>query len=188
MAFESGVTSVGSSAHHFLTVAVLLVLVACVGLFVAALVLETWRSFRMASRQRRFSSGPWKELAAPQTMNPLRADPGGGSTAGHAMEEGPDAVSVRALSRLRPDDQVVAPPVVPPMPSAPPLPAPPPVADDGALPRRMLLYRADHPSRVVRSTAMPARAVVVASMLSAGGYDAGKSSPPARTPSLETDE
>ena len=50
MAFQSGVTAVGSRSHLALTWLVAIVLVACIGLFVGVLVAEVWRSVQFARK------------------------------------------------------------------------------------------------------------------------------------------
>jgi hypothetical protein len=53
MAFQSGVTAVGSGPHLLLTYAVAVVLIACVAVFAGMLTLEVWNSLRFARRARK---------------------------------------------------------------------------------------------------------------------------------------
>jgi hypothetical protein len=104
MAFQSGVTAVGSTPHLALTWLVAIVLVACITLFLGMLAVEVWRSLQFARRVhavRKSSGGAAPAAGHRATRAPKRPStapaPGAPGAPVAADEEKGDAQPVQSL-------------------------------------------------------------------------------------------
>jgi hypothetical protein len=125
MTFQSGVTASGSGAYTALTVLVAVVLVGCVGVFVAMLAREVWNSVRFAKR-RHSAAGQRGTLVDParhsrgKQLAPLSwvPNPLKGTPAGAAVEDRSNRPQTSPGSPLgSPWSHPLAPPPPPPPPS-----------------------------------------------------------------------